>query len=217
MPATIIICKECGEEKLLHGRGMCSRCYRRQWMRDHYEERRPKMYEWRDKNHDRLLEKTKEWRDGNPELVRVRRRRYRKNNKEKLDTKNKEWREANRERHIQNALDWRKSNIERDRENQRRATNRRRAREEKLECSLTMEDWNEILEEFDYRCAYCGKKAKKLEQEHVIPVSNGGGYTRNNIVPACRPCNSSKQDEDVFVFMDRKGYSISSTLASRIK
>lgn len=34
--ATIIICKDCGEEKPLHGNDLCKRCHNRQWMREWY-------------------------------------------------------------------------------------------------------------------------------------------------------------------------------------
>ncbi|MDB4875733.1 MAG: hypothetical protein JWM41_2179 [Gemmatimonadetes bacterium] len=30
--------------------------------------------------------------------------------------------------------------------------------------------------------------------DHVIPISRGGSHTRENVVPACRSCNSKKGD-----------------------
>ncbi len=57
---------------------------------------------------------------------------------------------------------------------------------------LTLEQWKLIKDAFKNRCAYCGKKTKLLTQDHVIPVAKNGGYTANNIVPACMKCNSSK-------------------------
>jgi 5-methylcytosine-specific restriction endonuclease McrA len=41
----------------------------------------------------------------------------------------------------------------------------------------------------------------KLTQEHVIPVSRGGGTTAENIVPACGKCNSSKKDRGILVML----------------
>lgn len=61
---------------------------------------------------------------------------------------------------------------------------------------LNMQDWKSVLEEFDYSCAYCGSK-EGLEQDHLIPFSDGGTTTIDNIVPACRRCNASKQNKDV--------------------
>lgn len=71
---------------------------------------------------------------------------------------------------------------------------RRRAKIANLEFDLTKQDWEEILSTFNHRCAYCGK-SEKLEMDHVIPISKGGATTKENIVPACRSCNSKKGDK----------------------
>jgi 5-methylcytosine-specific restriction endonuclease McrA len=59
--------------------------------------------------------------------------------------------------------------------------------------------WQEVLRDFNYSCAYCGKPQKELstplQQEHFVPLSKGGGYTRNNIIPACKTCNTTKRDK----------------------
>lgn len=68
----------------------------------------------------------------------------------------------------------------------------RRARKRQLPATLTILQWEAILVAYKGRCAYCGKKAPKLTQDHVVPVSKGGGYTAENIVPACKSCNSRK-------------------------
>lgn len=47
------------------------------------------------------------------------------------------------------------------------------------------------------RCAYCGEKSEDVERDHVQPVSNGGGTTPENIVPACPECNRSKNGKPV--------------------
>jgi 5-methylcytosine-specific restriction endonuclease McrA len=43
-----------------------------------------------------------------------------------------------------------------------------------------------------HRCQYCGAAAENID--HVIPRSRGGQHTWENVVAACRPCNSRKQD-----------------------
>ena len=73
---------------------------------------------------------------------------------------------------------------------------RRRARTRNLPATLTQQEWEELLETYNHSCAYCGTPEsalrKKLHQEHVIPVVQGGGYTKDNIVPACSHCNHTK-------------------------
>lgn len=68
---------------------------------------------------------------------------------------------------------------------------RRRSKKRQLPNTLTLEQWENATKFFEYRCAYCGKESH-LEQEHFIAISKGGGYTKGNIIPACKSCNSSK-------------------------
>jgi 5-methylcytosine-specific restriction endonuclease McrA len=42
------------------------------------------------------------------------------------------------------------------------------------------------------RCQYCGATAENLD--HVVPRSRGGGHTWENVVAACRVCNTRKGD-----------------------
>lgn len=42
------------------------------------------------------------------------------------------------------------------------------------------------------RCQYCGEAAENID--HVVPRSRGGQHTWENVVAACRPCNSRKED-----------------------
>lgn len=43
-----------------------------------------------------------------------------------------------------------------------------------------------------HRCQYCDRPAENLD--HVIPRSRGGEHTWENVVAACRPCNSRKEN-----------------------
>jgi 5-methylcytosine-specific restriction endonuclease McrA len=44
----------------------------------------------------------------------------------------------------------------------------------------------------DWRCQYCGAVAENLD--HVVPRSRGGSHTWDNVVAACRRCNSRKEN-----------------------
>lgn len=70
---------------------------------------------------------------------------------------------------------------------------------------LTIKQWIDCIKEFDKKCAYCGKE-KKLTQEHFIPLSKGGEYSINNIIPVCGSCNSSKQDRDFFKWYPKQPF-----------
>jgi 5-methylcytosine-specific restriction endonuclease McrA len=43
-----------------------------------------------------------------------------------------------------------------------------------------------------HRCQYCGASAENID--HVIPKSKGGRHSWDNVVAACRRCNTRKRD-----------------------
>lgn len=43
-----------------------------------------------------------------------------------------------------------------------------------------------------HRCQYCGASAENID--HVVPRSKGGLHAWDNVVAACRPCNTRKRD-----------------------
>ncbi|MEO7837007.1 MAG: HNH endonuclease [Acidimicrobiales bacterium] len=43
-----------------------------------------------------------------------------------------------------------------------------------------------------HRCQYCGAAAENID--HVVPRSRGGEHSWENVVAACRPCNTRKED-----------------------
>src|SRR2546421_3162745 len=43
-----------------------------------------------------------------------------------------------------------------------------------------------------HRCQYCGASAENID--HVVPRSRGGEHVWENVVAACRPCNTRKED-----------------------
>jgi len=69
--------------------------------------------------------------------------------------------------------------------------------------NFSFEKWLEILDRFNHRCAYCSRLDVKLTMDHVIPVSRGGKHEAENVVPACRSCNSRKNNRPVSVMFDR--------------
>jgi 5-methylcytosine-specific restriction endonuclease McrA len=58
---------------------------------------------------------------------------------------------------------------------------------------------NKLLVESGKRCAYCGSE-RGLSWEHIIPLSLGGPDDIDNLVLACRGCNSSKGDRDPYAW-----------------
>lgn len=59
-----------------------------------------------------------------------------------------------------------------------------------------------VLEKSDGVCWYCGIDLSDSRWiiEHIHPVSKGGSYQIDNLVPSCRSCNSIKSNHDLETF-----------------
>lgn len=56
----------------------------------------------------------------------------------------------------------------------------------------------EIINAWDGCCAYCGCRPEKITLDHVVPKVKAGTTQKSNLVPACAPCNVSKNHCDVW-------------------
>lgn len=74
---------------------------------------------------------------------------------------------------------------------------------------VTTEEWKQILDDYNWKCAYCGTE-KRIGVDHKIPVGKGGKHLPENLVPACFPCNAKKAAktyEEFVIYMERNGSS----------
>jgi 5-methylcytosine-specific restriction endonuclease McrA len=74
---------------------------------------------------------------------------------------------------------------------------------ERVEHDLTDEQWIAITTTWR-GCAYCGATDTPLQRDCVLPISRGGRYTLDNVVPACRSCNASKCNDEVTSWLRRR-------------
>jgi 5-methylcytosine-specific restriction endonuclease McrA len=195
------------------------RAYARQW-REKYPEKVREASLNRDPVKNRAA--VKRWQQANPEKVRIiRLRNAPKRNAQKrtkrqlfpelVHAKDQAWRAKNRE-HLQayqaNYIQlkpevrlWIQRRYRR-RHPEKVITQIQRRRARKLAVpinDLTAEQWQEVLQVFHYRCAYCPPTCKEcknkthaLTQDHIVPLSKNGSNTVSNIAPACQSCNSKK-------------------------
>ncbi|TCD47708.1 HNH endonuclease [Chlorobium sp. N1] len=49
-----------------------------------------------------------------------------------------------------------------------------------------------ILRRDAYQCQYCGRTEEQLTIDHIIPRSRGGEDSWENLITACRKCNTKK-------------------------
>ena len=72
-----------------------------------------------------------------------------------------------------------------------------------MDNDLTASEWEELRAAWG-GCAYCGVTGTALQKDCVQPISRGGRYTLDNVVPACASCNASKHTSEVTGWLRRK-------------
>jgi 5-methylcytosine-specific restriction endonuclease McrA len=84
-----------------------------------------------------------------------------------------------------------------------RYAKRRQRRLARVDNDLTPVQWDALREAWS-GCAYCQTAGLPLQRDCVQPVSRGGRYTLENVVPACASCNASKHNSEVTGWLRRK-------------
>lgn len=207
-------------------RGRCIECgkeYRKSFYKEYYlthkEEMDKRSKKYQQENKDKISSQKKqkeiELKKSNPNLydeIKAQKaeyyKNYMKNNPEQVNKRKerdkKRW-ENNKDKIREDKRKVRRANRERYNQYFQKAAHKRRAQEKGLEASFTRLDWERALKHFNNSCAYCGAKGN-LTKEHFIPVSNGGEYSVNNIIPVCRSCNCSKRDSNFFDWYSKQPF-----------
>lgn len=88
----------------------------------------------------------------------------------------------------------------------KRAMHKRRSIEHQVEHTLKAGEWEECLQYFNYKDAYTGLPLTNESQDHIIPITFGGGYIKENIIPCNRDINSSKGNKNMLVWYKQQIY-----------
>lgn len=118
----------------------------------------------------------KEWRQTHPQETKKHSKKYRLNHLEEKRVASRKWNQENKEL-------------------KRIYCQNRRAMKAKNGGKLTIQEWELIKTEQDYKCWDCGSKTE-LTMGHAIPISKGGRTDYFNILAQCMPCNH-KQAQNV--------------------
>jgi 5-methylcytosine-specific restriction endonuclease McrA len=79
----------------------------------------------------------------------------------------------------------------------------KRRQELVAQSDFTFDDWLTTLAAFNHCCAYCLRGDRPLTMDHMNPISRGGLHTADNIIPACRSCNSKKGDRSILLMASK--------------
>jgi hypothetical protein len=159
----------------------------------------------------------------NIEYVKNKREEYFKNNREKILKRYREYNQKNkikrnaysREYYLKNKDRfklWRKEylNTENGKKvigfHKKKDIRRKRKIQKILTNDLTYKQWLQCLDYFENKCAYCGADNISLAMDHFIPITKFGATSKNNIIPCCSKCNSSKNNKDFHQWYKRQSY-----------
>jgi len=223
-------CVRCGSTRR-NSRGKCADCAKRREAARYASKKEQISRKYR-ANAGAKKQYNKAYREANIEAVRAREIAYAEVHKAEKKAVNAAYRQANKEKLRKAAKEWRAKNRPRllaqkaahyaaNRDHYQRlmkewaATHReekythvanRDAREKGAAGSHTPKQWLDLLASYHGLCVYCG--AKGTTRDHIVPIKKDGSNDIENIVPACKLCNSKKRTTSVLVWMVKKLHAI---------
>ena len=176
-------------------------------------------------NPEKHQETARKYVEANKEHIRELKRKHQAENPEKYDEAERKYLETHREEVNAKARERRQQDLEHYREigrnsydrhaEERRkysleyyklhpeksvaANNRRRALKYASESTHTEEEWLELKALYNFKCLRCGAQEPdiKLTRDHVIPLTQGGSDSIDNVQPLCVRCNSKKNNKHI--------------------
>ena len=200
-------CTQCGEIKLATTKyfakdkkgkfGLYSKCkickqeYNKQWRQDNKEYHKEYHKQWYQDNKEHKQKYSKEY-----------------NQSEKGKARQKAWKQSPKGKaSIKRCNQSEKGKARKKRYEQTEKAHitkfnnecKRRAKEQSQGNGITVEQWQECMQFFGWKCAYSGKPLKKDNRslDHITPLNLGGENEIWNLVPMYRNYNSSKQDKEM--------------------
>lgn len=159
------LCCRCYSYPRVGTTGYCRECYnfyKREWYKKHREQEIQRCSMWNKKNARRVADNMQKARERRPEHF----KKY-----------SKEWFKKNKDR---TALTDKKKRA------------KRRAAKTATIKKITVAEWNQIQENQQWRCFYCGGLPEKLTMDHKLALARGGDHSVENVVAACGLCNNRK-------------------------
>lgn len=163
----------------------------KQYYQDNKEERKEYKKQYYNENKEEILEKCKQYREEHKEEKKEYNKEYYQDNKEEIANYQKQYRENNPEK----IFNWH---------------NKRRTSKESLGRGVTKEQWLEMMNFFDWKCAYSdeyiGGDSDKRTIDHIIPLNKGGLNEIWNCVPMLRDYNSSKKTNSILEWYQKQNF-----------
>lgn len=167
--------------------GQCKRC-RNNHQAEYYQNNKDKKAEYDAKYRQSNKNKIAEYRQNNKEKIAKLNAKYYQDNKDKIAKRNAEYRKNNPDKFF---------NYE-----------QKRRQLEEFGPGISKEEWIDMMEFFDWKCAYSGEPLthKNRSIDHVVPLKNYGYNGIINCVPCTISANSSKQASDMIEWYKQQDF-----------
>lgn len=167
----------------------CKRC-----IAEYDKQHKPQYYE---KNKEMIIQHQKEYYERNKEKRAQRDKIYYEKNRERILQEHQVYFQNNKKERLDYQRHWKKTPA--GRACKFNETVRRRQRKEEQGAGINKEQWLEMMQFFDFKCAYSDISLNKKNRsiDHIIPIVNGGEHEVWNCVPMDKSLNSSKRDTDM--------------------
>ena len=148
-----------------------------------------------EENKEEILGKQKQYYEENKEVILKRNKIYYEDNKEEILDKNKQYREE----HKEEISEKKKQYYEENPHKIFNESNKRRQLEENQGRGITKEQWYEMMNFFEWKCAYSDIQLNKNNRsiDHIISLSKGGLNEIWNCVPMYKLYNISKHTNNM--------------------
>ena len=219
-PYCIKICSKCGEILVANNmnfgkqkdgkyglKGRCKKCVN-QYKKEYRKNNAEQIKEYRKNNAEQIKEQRKEYYKNNAEQIKQYQKEYRKNNTDKIKEYQKEYQKEYYQNNAEQIKEQHKEYYKNNPDKVFNNSNKRRQRLENQGMGITKEQWLDMMQYFDWKCAYSGKSLKDNNRtiDHIKPLVKGGLNEIFNCVPCDRSINSSKHDKDFLQWYKQQEY-----------
>ena len=159
---------------------------------------------WNEDNKEHINEWNKNYNDIHKEEINERCKMYVETHKEEVAKRKHEWYVKNKDKCSEKNKKYRIENPHIDFNNH----SRRREREENQGNGITKEQWLEMMNFFNWRCAYSdiGLNEKNRTIDHIIPLDKNGEHEIWNCVPCFNSYNYSKSTKDMLEWYKQQDF-----------
>lgn len=194
-------------------RGKCKECVKRvdkEWRQANKDRKTKNNKQYYQNNKEKIAEHYKQYYQNNKDRKAEYAKRYHEDNKEKIAEHYKQYYETNKDKILERQKQYQKQYYQSP---QGQVANfnknhRRRIKEEQQGAGITKDQWLEMMNFFNWRCAYSGEALTKDNRsvDHVASLNSGGDNMIWNCVPMTRSLNSSKCDKDMLEWYKQQGF-----------